>query len=38
MDSLPSAKYKQTSNEIEKNLLNSEMSKERFNFIRLKKK
>ena len=37
MNSLPSAKYKQTPNEIEKNSLNSEASKERFNFLRLKK-
>ena len=37
MNSLPSAKHKQTSNEIEKNSLNSEVSKERFNFLRLKK-
>ena len=37
MSSLPSAKYKQTPNEIEKNSLNSEASKERFNFLRLKK-
>ena len=37
MNSLPSAKYKQTPNEIEKNSLNSEASKERFNLLRLKK-
>ena len=37
MNSLPSAKYKQTPNEIEKNSLNSEVSKGRFNFLRLKK-
>ena len=37
MNSLPSAKYKQTPKEIEKNSLNSEVSKERFNFLRLKK-
>ena len=37
MNSLPSAKYKQTPNEIEKNSLNSEASKEKFNFLRLKK-
>ena len=37
MNSLPSTKYKQTPNEIEKNSLNSEASKERFNFLRLKK-
>ena len=37
MISLPYAKYKQTPNEFEKNLLNSEASKERFNFLRLKK-
>ena len=36
-NSLPSAKYKQTPNGIEKNLLNSETSQERFNFLRLKK-
>ena len=34
MDSLPSAKYKQTPNEIEKNSLNSEASRETFNFLR----
>ena len=38
MNSLPSTKYKQTPNEIEKNSLNSEASRERFNFLRLKKK
>ena len=32
MNSLPSAKYKQTPNEIETTSLNSESSKERFNF------
>ena len=37
MNSLSSTKYKQTPNEIEKNSLNSEASKERFNFLRLKK-
>ena len=37
MFSLPYAKYKQTPNEIKKNWLNSEASKERFNFLRLKK-
>ena len=37
MNSLPSAKYKLIPNEIEKNLLDSEASKERFNFLRLKK-
>ena len=37
MDSLPSAKYKQTSNEIKKKSLNSEARKERFIFLRLKK-
>ena len=37
MFSLPYAKYKQTPNKIEKNWLNSETSKERFNFLRLKK-
>ena len=37
MNSLPSAKYKQTPNEIEKNSLNSEASQERFNLLRLKK-
>ena len=37
MNSLPSTKYKQTPNEIEKNSLNSEASKERFNFLKLKK-
>ena len=38
MNSLPSTKYKQTPNKIEKNSLNSEASRERFNFLRLKKK
>ena len=38
MNSLPFTKYKQTPNEIEKNSLNSEASRERFNFLRLKKK
>ena len=37
MNSLPSAKYKQTLNEIEKESLNSEASRERFNFLRLQK-
>ena len=37
MNSLPSAKYKQTPNDVEKFFLNSEISKERFNFLRLKK-
>ena len=37
MNSLPSANYKQTPNEIEKYSLDSEASKERFNFSRLKK-
>ena len=37
MNSLPSAKYRPTPNEIEKNSLNSKASKERFNFLRLKK-
>ena len=37
MNSLPSAKYKQTPNEIEKESLNSEGSRERFNFLRLQK-
>ena len=37
MNSAPSAKYKQTPNEIEKNSLNSEANKEKFNFSRLKK-
>ena len=32
MSSLPLAKYKQTPNEIDKNSLNSEVRKERFNF------
>ena len=32
-----SAKYKQTPNEIEKKSLNSEASRERLNFLRLKK-
>ena len=36
MNSLSSAEYKQTPNEIERNSLNSEASKERFNFLRLK--
>ena len=39
MNSFPCAKYKQTPNEIEKNSLNSEASKERFNFnFKLEKK
>ena len=37
MNSLTSAKYKQTPNETEKKSLNSEVSKERFNFLGLKK-
>ena len=37
MNSLPSAKYQQAQNEIEKNSLNSEASREKFNFLRLKK-
>ena len=37
MNSLPSAKYKETLNEIEKESLNSEASRERFNFLRLQK-
>ena len=37
MNSLSSAKYKQSPNEIERNSLNSEASKERFNFLRSKK-
>ena len=37
MNSLPSAKYKETPNEIEKSSLNSESSREKFNFFRLKK-
>ena len=37
MNSLPSAKYKETPNETEKRSLNSEASEERFNFFRLKK-
>ena len=36
MNSLPCAIYKQAPNEI-KNKLNSEASRERFNFLRLKK-
>ena len=36
MNSLLSAKYKQSPNEIEKNSLNSEVSNERFKFLRLK--
>ena len=36
MNSLLSAKYKQSPNEIEKNSLNSEVSKERFKFLKLK--
>ena len=38
MNSLPSETYKQTPNETEKNFLNSEASRERFNFLMLKKK
>ena len=37
MNNLPFAKYKQTPNEIEKDSLNSEASKEIFIFLRLKK-
>ena len=37
MNSLPSGKYKQTPNEIEKNPLISEASNERFNFFKTKK-
>ena len=37
MNSLPSAKYKETPNEVEKSSLNSEVSREKFNFFRLKK-
>ena len=37
MNSLPSAKYKQTPNKIEKKILSSEADKERFNFSRLGK-
>ena len=37
MNSLSFETYKQTPNEIEKKLLNSEASRERFNFLRLKK-
>ena len=37
MISLPSGKYKQTRNEIEKKSLNSETSKEKFSFLRLKR-
>ena len=37
MNSLPSAKQKETPNEIEKNPLNSEACKKRFNFLILKK-
>ena len=37
MNSLPSVKYKQTPNESEKNSLNSETSKVRFNYLRQKK-
>ena len=37
MNSLTSARYRPTPNEIEKNSLNSKASKERFNFLRLKK-
>ena len=37
MNSMPSAKYKQTPNKIEKKLLSSEADKERFNFSRSEK-
>ena len=37
INSLPSAKYEQTPNEIEKNLLNSEASREILNYLRLKR-
>ena len=37
INSLPSAKYKQTPNEIEKNSLNSEASRGRLNYLRLKR-
>ena len=37
MNSLPSGKYEQTPNEAEKDSLNLERSRERFNFVRLKK-
>ena len=37
MISLPSGKCKQTRNEIEKKSLNSEASKEKFSFLRLKR-
>ena len=37
MNSLSSVKYKQTPNDIKKNSLNSEISNERFNILRLKK-
>ena len=37
MNSLPTAKYNQIPNEIEKNTLSSEADRERFNFSRLKK-
>ena len=37
INSLPSAKYKQTPNEIEKNSLNSEVSRGRLNYLRLKR-
>ena len=37
MNSLPSGKDKQTPNEAEKDSLNLERSRERFNFLRLKK-
>ena len=37
MNSFPSGKYNQTPNEIKKNSLNLEGSRERFNFSRLKK-
>ena len=37
MNSQPTPKYKQFSNNIEKNTLSSERSRERFNFSRLEK-
>ena len=37
INSLPTAKYKQVSNDIEKNTLSSETDRERFNFSRLEK-
>ena len=38
MNSFPFETYKQTPNETEKKFLNSEASRERFNFLMLKKK